>query len=115
MFLHGLRGDIKETWTKEGVLWPQDLLAKDIPNSRIFLFGYDSSITQWNQNELQKKEIHSDADDLTARLATERSESKTVSTAGLVIFSCKAMHILKLHAAAGNYPGKTPSTISASG
>lgn len=71
---------MEKTWTKDGVLWPKNLLPKDVPESRIFLFGYDSSITQQNQSTITKTEIHSDADDLCAKLAAERSSTKTVST-----------------------------------
>ena len=67
-----------ETWTKDGVLWPRDLLPKDIPNSRVFLFGYDSGITHRDQSTVTKTEIHSDAEDLCAKLAAERSATKTV-------------------------------------
>jgi protein SERAC1 len=68
-----------ETWTKNGVLWPKELLPKDVPKSRIYLFGYDTGITHWDQNEVQRTEIHSDADDLCARLDAERSKTNTVS------------------------------------
>ncbi|KAJ5730318.1 uncharacterized protein N7483_004826 [Penicillium malachiteum] len=77
MFLHGLRGNITKTWTKDGVLWPKDLLPRDVERSRIFLFGYDSGITHRDQSLVQKTEIHSDADDLCARLVAERSSTKT--------------------------------------
>jgi len=65
------------TWTKDGVLWPNDLLPKDIPESRIFLFGYDSGITHLDQSSVTKTEIHSDAEDLCAKLAAERSKTNT--------------------------------------
>jgi len=68
-----------ETWTKNGVLWPKELLPKDVPKSRIFLFGYDTGITHWDQNEVQSTEIHSDADDLCAKLDAVRSKDSTVS------------------------------------
>ncbi|KAJ6035826.1 Alpha/Beta hydrolase protein [Penicillium herquei] len=77
VFLHGLRGNITKTWTKDGVLWPKDLLPQDVERSRIFLFGYDSGITHRDQSLVQKTEIHSDADDLCARLVAERSSTKT--------------------------------------
>ncbi|PVH69209.1 hypothetical protein DL98DRAFT_522326 [Cadophora sp. DSE1049] len=77
VFLHGLRGNMTETWTKNGVLWPKELFPKDVPKSRISLFGYDTGITHWDQNEVQRTEIHSDADDLCARLDAERSKTNT--------------------------------------
>ncbi|KAI0392840.1 hypothetical protein F5Y17DRAFT_459498 [Xylariaceae sp. FL0594] len=33
-----------KTWTKNSVFWPRDLLPKEIPEFRVFLFGYDSSV-----------------------------------------------------------------------
>lgn len=72
---------MKETWTKNGILWPKELLPTDVPKSRVYLFGFDTGITRWNQNEIENTEIHSNADDLCARLETERSKSNTVSSA----------------------------------
>ncbi|KAI1288155.1 hypothetical protein F5Y03DRAFT_98722 [Xylaria venustula] len=77
VFLHGLRGDMFQTWTRDGVLWPRDLLPKDIPESRIFLFGYDSGITHLDQSSVSNTEIHSDANDLCRKLADNRSSTKT--------------------------------------
>ncbi|KAH8878747.1 hypothetical protein GQ53DRAFT_756485 [Thozetella sp. PMI_491] len=77
VFLHGLRGNMVDTWSKDGVLWPQELLPKDTPESRIFLFGYDSGITHRDQSAVTNTEIHSDANDLVARLSAERSSTKT--------------------------------------
>ncbi|KXG54529.1 uncharacterized protein PGRI_076730 [Penicillium griseofulvum] len=45
IFVHGLTGNREKTWTHEnGTLWPQDLLAKDLPKARIMTFGYDIDI-----------------------------------------------------------------------
>ena len=45
VFVHGLNGDIKGTWTHEnGTFWPRDLLHTTVPGARIFSFGYDSRI-----------------------------------------------------------------------
>jgi len=79
VFLHGLRGDAKETWTKGSTLWPRDLLAKDIPNSRILLFGYDSGIVRLDQSTVAQTDLRSDAEDLCAKLAAIRSDSNAVS------------------------------------
>lgn len=66
------------TWTKDGVTWPRHLLPTDMPQSRIFLFGYDSGIAHRNPRNVTQTEIHSDADDLCATLWTERSRTETV-------------------------------------
>ena len=46
IFVHGLRGHRLNTWTKQGICWPKDLLAKEpgLSNVRILSFGYDSRI-----------------------------------------------------------------------
>ena len=46
IFVHGLRGHRLNTWTKQGICWPQDLLAKEpaLSNVRILSFGYDSRV-----------------------------------------------------------------------
>ncbi|KAK7954712.1 SERAC1 protein [Apiospora saccharicola] len=43
-FVHGLRGDKRNTWSIGDACWPRDYLKDDIPNSRIFTWGYDSSV-----------------------------------------------------------------------
>lgn len=78
MFLHGLRGDARATWSKDSVLWPQDLLAKDVPNSRILLYGYDSGITHWDQSAVSQTDLRSDSEDLCAKLAAKRTTADTV-------------------------------------
>ncbi|OQD89520.1 hypothetical protein PENANT_c002G03865 [Penicillium antarcticum] len=51
VFVHGLnprgRSDHPfETWTHaNGKFWPKDFLAQDIPYARVFVYGYNSSIT----------------------------------------------------------------------
>ena len=72
---------------KDGVLWPETLLAKDIEDSRIYLFGYDSSITHWDQANVPRTEIENDAEDLCAKLAVQRSETDTVRLLRLLLAS----------------------------
>ncbi|KAI1019242.1 hypothetical protein LB503_009169 [Fusarium chuoi] len=78
VFLHGLRGDREKAWTKNGAVWPKDLLPDDIPASRIFLFGYDTNITSAGRSGASKTEIHGDAEDVCAKLAAERLRTQTV-------------------------------------
>lgn len=42
--VHGLNGHRDKTWTaSNGVHWHRDLLPNDIPNARIFCWGYDAN------------------------------------------------------------------------
>ncbi|TGJ78475.1 hypothetical protein E0Z10_g10285, partial [Xylaria hypoxylon] len=77
VLVHGPRGSVPKSWTKDGVLWPKDLLPKDIPESRVFLFGYDSRITHPDQSSVTKSKIHSDANDLCAKLSGQRWTTRT--------------------------------------
>lgn len=43
--VHGLNGDAHGTWThSNGKLWLRDFLATQMPNSRVFTFGYNSGV-----------------------------------------------------------------------
>jgi hypothetical protein len=46
VFVHGLRGHRTETWTKDHVCWPKDLLSKEdaLSHTRVLTFGYDANI-----------------------------------------------------------------------
>jgi protein SERAC1 len=46
VFIHGLRGHRRNTWTKDGVYWPQELLSKEVALShiRVLAFGYDANV-----------------------------------------------------------------------
>ena len=48
VFIHGLCGHRRDTWTKDRICWPKDLLPKeDVSNVRILTFGYDSRIVEF--------------------------------------------------------------------
>lgn len=56
--IHGLNGDRDKTWTADnGKNWLRHFLPKDIPNARIFTFGYSahthscSDVSQQSVNE----------------------------------------------------------------
>jgi hypothetical protein len=50
VFVHGLHGHRKKTWTKDNVCWPGDLLSKEISFShiRVLTFGYDANVINTN-------------------------------------------------------------------
>lgn len=37
--MHGLNGDAIQTWTKDNVCWPRDLLPQDMVNARVMTVG----------------------------------------------------------------------------
>ena len=45
VFVHGLGGGSEHTWSKNGVLWPRDLLPEQPPfrETNVHIFGYDSN------------------------------------------------------------------------
>ncbi|PGH23622.1 hypothetical protein AJ80_02403 [Polytolypa hystricis UAMH7299] len=49
VFVHGLTGNRKKTWTAAGsdLPWPQTLLPPTVPGARILTFGYDGYVTDW--------------------------------------------------------------------
>ncbi|KAH8676802.1 Alpha/Beta hydrolase protein [Tricladium varicosporioides] len=77
LFVHGLRGHRKETWSKNGFFWPGELLAKDIEKCRIISFGYDSGVVHSDTAEVTQGSVESDAKDLCALLTSERAEDGT--------------------------------------
>lgn len=46
VFVHGLRGHRTNTWSKDGICWPKDLLSQedDLSHTRILSFGYDANV-----------------------------------------------------------------------
>ncbi|KAF5583303.1 uncharacterized protein FSUBG_13161 [Fusarium subglutinans] len=65
VFVHGLFGNRISTWSKNGVLWPKQLLSQDLSKARIFTFGYDADVTKRNLNEeVTKGTMESHAADL---------------------------------------------------
>ncbi|RBR19576.1 uncharacterized protein FIESC28_05571 [Fusarium coffeatum] len=54
------------------VFWPVDLLSKDLPDSRILMFGYDSKITKYSAGAVSENSVFSHAKDLLFALGLER-------------------------------------------
>lgn len=54
MFIHGLTGNRRSTWTrdwtfkgrKETTFWPKELLPGDVKDVRILTWGYDADVVQ---------------------------------------------------------------------
>jgi hypothetical protein len=39
VFVHGLAGNILDTWEKDGKIWPRDFLKERVPKARIMTVG----------------------------------------------------------------------------
>lgn len=79
LFVHGLFGSRTNTWTKNGVLWPKDLLPIDVPNARIMSFGYDADVFKTDGSQVTNSAIESHAADLCDGLAKLRASHDNVS------------------------------------
>jgi pimeloyl-ACP methyl ester carboxylesterase len=79
VFVHGLTGNRHNTWTarKDGVFWPKDLLACDLPNTRIMTYGYDADIAHFWSMASQNR-IYEHAGNLVNAIAQvrERTDSE---------------------------------------
>jgi hypothetical protein len=79
VFVHGLnprgRNDHPfETWTHaNGKFWPTDFLAEDMPFARVFVYGYNSNIT--NAQTMSTASIKDHANTLLNLLDMEREPS----------------------------------------
>ncbi|MCJ1381753.1 hypothetical protein MMC17_004864 [Xylographa soralifera] len=53
IFVHGMLGDRKSTWTKDNILWPRDLLPQQLKHARIMTWGYQSSSKSISNHGMQ--------------------------------------------------------------
>lgn len=74
IFIHGLGGDDRETWThpKTKYFWPLDALAKDIPDARIMTYSYDTKPISFRQSLSRNNFLHH-AENFVAKLAAKRA------------------------------------------
>ena len=80
IFIHGLTGNPFDTWyhSQRNIYWPIDLLSKDIPNSRIMAFGYDSDVAKF-LGPVSQNTIRNHASTFLGDLAALRADDVTVS------------------------------------
>ena len=77
VFVHGLGGQRYDTWTKNGVFWPKDLLSRDVPSVRIITFGYDSGVVRFF-GRVSQNQIHDHARTLISDLRRCRKKEEEV-------------------------------------
>ena len=80
--VHGLDGHRERTWTFESgshnVLWLRDLLPAEIPNARIWTWGYDSRThSRSHQDHLTIKTLYDHGRQLVIDLDIERRASNS--------------------------------------
>ena len=78
VFVHGLTGDREKTWTHQSTscLWPEELLPLDLPEARIFTYGYDADVAHFFSAASQSR-IGNHAQTLLGSLAQVRERSGT--------------------------------------
>ena len=75
--VHGLDGHCESTWTAEnGVLWLETLLPEDIPEARVYTYGYDSRTH--SRDEMSRETFYGHPQDLLNALTLERRTTKVV-------------------------------------
>jgi hypothetical protein len=79
VFVHGLNGHPKDTWTsKEGVFWAVDLLPNILRSQRvrILTYGYNADVLSFTGGTSVDR-VHHHAETLAAQLYANRSVSDT--------------------------------------
>lgn len=81
VFVHGLTGDREKTWTHQttACFWPEALLPSDLPNARIFTYGYDADVAHFFSQASQSR-IGDHAKTLLSDLARIRERTETVNS-----------------------------------
>jgi hypothetical protein len=76
--IHGLNGHREKTWTaSNNILWLRDLLPKDIPNARIFSWGYDANTH--STSHLSAQYLYGHARTLVSDLSRKRRVTKVLA------------------------------------
>jgi len=115
VFIHGLHGDSKATWTKSAVFgtsifWPESLLPQDIPDARILSYGYDANIAHfWARPADNRLDTYSN--DLFAQLNNKREN--TPSAARPLIFVVHSLGGIVLANALVDAASNSYSSLSA--
>jgi hypothetical protein len=65
----------KKEYYKADVYWPVDFLAKDFPDARILVYGYDSKVSKFFKGPADKSSFMGHAKELLQGLVDIRSEA----------------------------------------
>jgi hypothetical protein len=87
VFVHGLGGHPIETWQKDTVVWPRDLLPHDVKQARILMFSFEADASRFF-GTASDSGIIQHALNLLQDLQRERRTSDAVSPPASVLGSC---------------------------
>ena len=74
VFVHGLTGHGTTSWKKGDILWPKELLPKQLPNVRIIAWNYNVDVLRFFNSKTKEKSILQHAENLLFDLGGEREE-----------------------------------------
>ena len=66
-----------KTWTKEDVLWPDELLPKEVPTARILSYGYDANVVHFWSRPADNR-IDAISNSFFSQLTNNRSAAEAV-------------------------------------
>jgi len=103
VFVHGLTGDARETWTYRGkkgqnkgkvVFWPRDCLKDEKFPLRVLTFGYDANVAHWFASA-GRAGLQENAKSLLQELENDRSDSsESVSALNIQLQQAKTRVLL---------------------
>ena len=76
--VHGLNGHRENTWTMNGRNWLRDFLPKNIPNARIYSWGYDANT---HTTHISSQYLYGHATTLISDLCRKRKMTKVLISA----------------------------------
>ncbi|KAK7949432.1 hypothetical protein PG988_016071 [Apiospora saccharicola] len=75
IFIHGLDGHWKKSFTKDDVFWPKDYLPQDTNNLRILSYGYDARVKA--DVPVSQQTVFEHGEDLVTKLVQMRNRDNT--------------------------------------
>ncbi|KAK8139498.1 hypothetical protein PG984_002878 [Apiospora sp. TS-2023a] len=103
VFIHGLDGHWRASFTQDNVFWPSQYLPHDVEDIRILLFGYDARVI--SKSPISKT-VYNHAEALVGDLVRLRRESKTEKRP--IIFIAHSLGGIVLKSV--RYPQRPPSS-----
>jgi ankyrin repeat protein len=98
------------------IYWPQDLLPKDCPQSRVLVYGYDTKVTKYARAATNKNSVFSHAKDLLFALSRARQLDRPLifiahSLGGVVVKEMLAQSAMATEEGAKNIVDSTSAVV----